>query len=163
MIILNLYGMSFDRVPDIYGQTILKGNRLLLYVMGKEIHHFSEPGQLVYESNYSEAGSIYHCSFGKCWVLASSTCINHTVIRFCFEYLCCGIVLVSVYISWIPLTFPGIGALFLFEGDLQSSCSSCQVFQKRLPPEAVDLICRFFQYSPNLRCTAVSWLLFFAA
>lgn len=31
-----------------------------------------------------------------------------------------------------------------------------QVFQKRLPPEAVDLVCRFFQYSPNLRCTAVS-------
>ena len=31
-----------------------------------------------------------------------------------------------------------------------------QVFQKRLPPEAVDLLCRFFQYSPNLRCTAVS-------
>ncbi|KAK7824616.1 g-type lectin s-receptor-like serine/threonine-protein kinase [Quercus suber] len=28
------------------------------------------------------------------------------------------------------------------------------VFQKRLPPEAVDLVCRFFQYSPNLRCTA---------
>ncbi|XP_039058184.1 shaggy-related protein kinase kappa-like isoform X1 [Hibiscus syriacus] len=31
-----------------------------------------------------------------------------------------------------------------------------KVFQKRLPPEAVDLVCRFFQYSPNLRCTAVS-------
>ncbi|KAH9606031.1 hypothetical protein KSS87_021048 [Heliosperma pusillum] len=30
-----------------------------------------------------------------------------------------------------------------------------KVFQKRLPPEAVDLICRFFQYSPNLRCTAL--------
>ncbi|GFZ09559.1 shaggy-like protein kinase 41 [Actinidia rufa] len=30
-----------------------------------------------------------------------------------------------------------------------------QVFQKRLPPEAVDLVCRFFQYSPNLRCTAL--------
>jgi glycogen synthase kinase 3 beta len=30
-----------------------------------------------------------------------------------------------------------------------------KVFQKRLPPEAVDLLCRFFQYSPNLRCTAV--------
>ncbi|KAL7002041.1 [tau protein] kinase, partial [Sarracenia purpurea var. burkii] len=29
-----------------------------------------------------------------------------------------------------------------------------KVFQKRLPPEAVDLVCRFFQYSPNLRCTA---------
>ncbi|KAG6780145.1 hypothetical protein POTOM_012999 [Populus tomentosa] len=30
-----------------------------------------------------------------------------------------------------------------------------KVFQKRLPPEAVDLVCRFFQYSPNLRCTAL--------
>ncbi|XP_058097675.1 shaggy-related protein kinase kappa isoform X3 [Magnolia sinica] len=30
-----------------------------------------------------------------------------------------------------------------------------QVFQKRLPPEAVDLVCRFLQYSPNLRCTAL--------
>ncbi|XP_069148980.1 shaggy-related protein kinase kappa isoform X2 [Solanum lycopersicum] len=30
-----------------------------------------------------------------------------------------------------------------------------KVFQKRLPPEAVDLICRFFQYSPYLRCTAL--------
>ncbi|XWS55326.1 hypothetical protein CRYUN_Cryun10bG0165400 [Craigia yunnanensis] len=30
-----------------------------------------------------------------------------------------------------------------------------KVFQKQLPPEAVDLVCRFFQYSPNLRCTAL--------
>ncbi|OIT27879.1 shaggy-related protein kinase delta [Nicotiana attenuata] len=30
-----------------------------------------------------------------------------------------------------------------------------KVFQKRLPPEAVDLLCRFFQYSPYLRCTAL--------
>nr|XP_029118251.1 shaggy-related protein kinase kappa isoform X1 [Elaeis guineensis] len=30
-----------------------------------------------------------------------------------------------------------------------------KVFQKRLPPEAVDLVCRFLQYSPNLRCTAL--------
>ncbi|KAG2685637.1 hypothetical protein I3760_10G134300 [Carya illinoinensis] len=30
-----------------------------------------------------------------------------------------------------------------------------KVFQKRLSPEAVDLVCRFFQYSPNLRCTAL--------
>ncbi|GMP81301.1 hypothetical protein CsSME_00036058 [Camellia sinensis var. sinensis] len=30
-----------------------------------------------------------------------------------------------------------------------------KVFQKRLPPEAVDLVCRFFQYSPNSRCTAL--------
>ncbi|KAK1374218.1 Non-specific serine/threonine protein kinase [Heracleum sosnowskyi] len=30
-----------------------------------------------------------------------------------------------------------------------------KVFQKHLPPEAVDLVCRFFQYSPNLRCTAL--------
>lgn len=34
--------------------------------------------------------------------------------------------------------------------------SSIQVFQKKLPPEAVDLVSRFLQYSPNLRCTAVS-------
>lgn len=39
---------------------------------------------------------------------------------------------------------------------------SFQVFQKRLPPEAVDLVCRFFQYSPNLRCTAVSTSFFSA-
>lgn len=39
----------------------------------------------------------------------------------------------------------------------------CQVFQKRLPPEAVDLVCRFFQYSPNLRCTAVSSSFIFVA
>ncbi|PWA97677.1 shaggy-related protein kinase kappa [Artemisia annua] len=30
-----------------------------------------------------------------------------------------------------------------------------KVFQKCLPPEAVDLVCRFFQYSPNLWCTTV--------
>eukprot|EP01018_Ginkgo_biloba_P023713 Gb_39485 [translate_table: standard] len=30
-----------------------------------------------------------------------------------------------------------------------------KVFQKRLPPEAVDLVCRLLQYSPNLRCTAL--------
>lgn len=30
-----------------------------------------------------------------------------------------------------------------------------KVFQKQLPPEAVDLVSRFLQYSPNLRCTAL--------
>ncbi|KDP42456.1 hypothetical protein JCGZ_00253 [Jatropha curcas] len=30
-----------------------------------------------------------------------------------------------------------------------------KVFQQRLPPAAVDLVCRFFQSSPNLRCTAL--------
>ncbi|WOK94561.1 shaggy-related protein kinase kappa-like isoform X1 [Canna indica] len=30
-----------------------------------------------------------------------------------------------------------------------------KVFQKRLPPEAVDLVSRFLQYSPELRCTAL--------
>ncbi|KAL5218010.1 hypothetical protein ABZP36_018694 [Zizania latifolia] len=30
-----------------------------------------------------------------------------------------------------------------------------KVFQKRLPPEAMDLVSRFLQYSPNLRCTAM--------
>jgi hypothetical protein len=31
-----------------------------------------------------------------------------------------------------------------------------QVFHKRMPPEAVDLVSRLLQYSPNLRCNAVS-------
>ncbi|RWW21393.1 hypothetical protein GW17_00014459, partial [Ensete ventricosum] len=34
---------------------------------------------------------------------------------------------------------------------------SCQIFHKRTPPEAVDLVSRLLQYSPNLRSTAVSW------
>uniref|UniRef100_A0A0D9Y646 non-specific serine/threonine protein kinase n=1 Tax=Oryza glumipatula TaxID=40148 RepID=A0A0D9Y646_9ORYZ len=33
-----------------------------------------------------------------------------------------------------------------------------KVFHKRLPPEAVDLVSRLLQYSPNLRCTAVEAL-----
>jgi hypothetical protein len=36
-----------------------------------------------------------------------------------------------------------------------------KVFHKRMPPEAVDLVSRLLQYSPNLRCNAVcflSWL-----
>ncbi|XP_010933863.1 shaggy-related protein kinase epsilon [Elaeis guineensis] len=30
-----------------------------------------------------------------------------------------------------------------------------KLFHKRMPPEAVDLVSRFLQYSPNLRCTAL--------
>lgn len=30
-----------------------------------------------------------------------------------------------------------------------------KVFHKRTPPEAVDLVSRLLQYSPNLRCTAL--------
>ncbi|XP_031130756.1 shaggy-related protein kinase kappa-like [Ipomoea triloba] len=30
-----------------------------------------------------------------------------------------------------------------------------KIFQKQLPPEAFDLVYRFFQYSPHLRCTAL--------
>ncbi len=43
--------------------------------------------------------------------------------------------------------------------------SSPQVFHKRMPPEAVDLVSRLLQYSPNLRCNAVCFLfwLFFSA
>jgi len=33
-----------------------------------------------------------------------------------------------------------------------------KVFHKRMPPEAVDLVSRLLQYSPNLRCTAVEAL-----
>ncbi|KAE9446686.1 hypothetical protein C3L33_21411, partial [Rhododendron williamsianum] len=31
-----------------------------------------------------------------------------------------------------------------------------KIFHKRMPPEAVDLVSRLLQYSPNLRCTAVT-------
>lgn len=37
-----------------------------------------------------------------------------------------------------------------------------QIFHKRTPPEAVDLVSRLLQYSPNLRSTAVSLLLNFS-
>jgi serine/threonine protein kinase len=33
-----------------------------------------------------------------------------------------------------------------------------KVFHKRMPPEAVDLVSRLLQYSPNLRCNAVCLL-----
>lgn len=36
-----------------------------------------------------------------------------------------------------------------------------QVFNKRMPPEAIDLASRLLQYSPSLRCTAVSLIFFF--
>ncbi|RVW83785.1 Shaggy-related protein kinase iota [Vitis vinifera] len=36
---------------------------------------------------------------------------------------------------------------------------SCMVFHKRMPPEAIDLASRLLQYSPSLRCTAVSLIL----
>lgn len=32
-----------------------------------------------------------------------------------------------------------------------------QIFHKRMPPEAIDLVSRLLQYSPNLRCSAVSF------
>jgi hypothetical protein len=34
-------------------------------------------------------------------------------------------------------------------------CYNFQIFHKRMPPEAVDLVSRLLQYSPSLRCTAV--------
>lgn len=36
-----------------------------------------------------------------------------------------------------------------------------QVFHKRMPPEAIDLTSRLLQYSPSLRCAAVSLSDFF--
>lgn len=44
--------------------------------------------------------------------------------------------------------------------DFHSYCTSYQIFHKRMPPEAVDLVSRLLQYSPNLRSTAVSTLNF---
>ncbi|KAK4768823.1 hypothetical protein SAY86_026973 [Trapa natans] len=34
-----------------------------------------------------------------------------------------------------------------------------KIFQKRMPPEAVDLVSRLLQYSPNLRCSALDALI----
>ncbi|XP_009384446.2 shaggy-related protein kinase alpha isoform X2 [Musa acuminata AAA Group] len=34
-----------------------------------------------------------------------------------------------------------------------------KIFHKRMPPEAVDLVSRLLQYSPNLRCTALEALI----
>lgn len=34
-----------------------------------------------------------------------------------------------------------------------------KIFHKRMPPEAVDLVSRLLQYSPNLRCTALDALI----
>jgi protein brassinosteroid insensitive 2 len=39
----------------------------------------------------------------------------------------------------------------------QVTCMILQIFHKRMPPEAIDLASRLLQYSPNLRCTAVSF------
>nr|GEV04679.1 uncharacterized mitochondrial protein AtMg00810-like [Tanacetum cinerariifolium] len=39
--------------------------------------------------------------------------------------------------------------------EIDSTLIESSVFQKRLPSEAVDLVCRFFQHSPNLWCTAL--------
>ena len=38
------------------------------------------------------------------------------------------------------------------------SSVGAQIFHKRMPPEAVDLVSRLLQYSPNLRSSAVSTL-----
>lgn len=54
--------------------------------------------------------------------------------------------------------------LFLFSFESVSTILSTQLFEinfdqifhKRMPPEAVDLVSRLLQYSPNLRCSAVS-------
>lgn len=40
--------------------------------------------------------------------------------------------------------------------DSSTSRFICQIFHKRMPPEAIDLASRLLQYSPSLRCSAVS-------
>ena len=45
---------------------------------------------------------------------------------------------------------------YMFESMLIGINSQTMIFHKCTRPEAVDLVCRLLQYSPNLRCTAVS-------
>lgn len=54
-----------------------------------------------------------------------------------------------IYASWSSLV-PS-----KWKGEASDSFS-LQVFHKRMPAEAVDLVSRLLQYSPTLRCTAVS-------
>ncbi|OEL13977.1 Shaggy-related protein kinase eta [Dichanthelium oligosanthes] len=39
------------------------------------------------------------------------------------------------------------------------ACPWHKIFHKRMPPEAIDLVSRLLQYSPNLRCSAVSFFI----
>ncbi|ONL99334.1 Shaggy-related protein kinase theta [Zea mays] len=45
--------------------------------------------------------------------------------------------------------------LFPGESGVDQLVEIIKLFGKRMPPEAVDLVSRLLQYSPNLRCTAV--------
>jgi len=44
----------------------------------------------------------------------------------------------------------------IYSYDWKICCWFLKIFHKRTPPEAVDLVSRLLQYSPNLRSTAVS-------
>ncbi|KAK6159775.1 hypothetical protein DH2020_003156 [Rehmannia glutinosa] len=44
--------------------------------------------------------------------------------------------------------------LFPGESGVDQLVEIIKIFHKRMPPEAVDLVSRLLQYSPNLRCTA---------
>lgn len=59
------------------------------------------------------------------------------------SYLLCGTLGLSSCLGGLSLWNWSFSSLF-------------QVFHKRMPPEAIDLASRLLQYSPSLRCTAVS-------
>ncbi|KAL8142667.1 hypothetical protein V2J09_015699 [Rumex salicifolius] len=46
--------------------------------------------------------------------------------------------------------------LFPGESGVDQLVEIIKIFHKRMPPEAVDLVSRLLQYSPNLRCTAMN-------
>ncbi|KAI4378081.1 hypothetical protein MLD38_015616 [Melastoma candidum] len=75
------------------------------------------------------------------------------------SYICQGCVLAELLLGQ-PL-FPGeCGVDQLVEiikgGDqvYEPQLHGIQIFHKRMPPEAVDLVSRLLQYSPHLRCSA---------
>ncbi|KAL2519356.1 Shaggy-related protein kinase gamma [Abeliophyllum distichum] len=45
--------------------------------------------------------------------------------------------------------------LFPGESGVDQLVEIIKIFHKRMPPEAVDLVSRLLQYSPNLRCSAL--------
>ena len=64
----------------------------------------------------------------------------------------------SLHIYFVPLIFRvNVSCLLFINYNVYSNYAYfLQIFHLRMPAEAVDLVSRLLQYSPHLRCSAVS-------
>ena len=62
----------------------------------------------------------------------------------------------EVHLNWFHNLISNLHFEFKMHHWLSSYTLILQIFHKRMPPEAIDLASRLLQYSPNLRCSAVS-------